>query len=191
MKTLTQTAHSLLHRGVFCALALLMFSPLQAEELVIGEELVAPGIQIIFEGAVKDSITPAGYHLPEDRTHVHIEARVNWADDDSIPEGAPAGGFVGYLLITAEVINPKTGVMTTVDLLPHINLIDNLHYARNIALPGPITDKYDVVFNVLPPGEYALSFHRDWRDQYGDTLFEKATFSYKGVDFEAIARASR
>ena len=121
---------------------------------------------------------------------MHIEARVNWAEDD-IPEGTPPGGFVGYLIITAQVINPKTGAIANVDLLPHINLIDNLHYARNMALPGEITDKYDVVFNVMPPAEYTLSYHRDWVDGYGDKLFEKRSFMYKGVDFEAIARATR
>ena len=178
-------------RGVILCLSVLFVTQSHAVELVIGEEIIEPGIHFIFEGAVKDTITPAHYHLEESKTHVHIEARVNWADNDSIPEGTPAGGFVGYLVITAEVINPKTGAIANVDLVPHINLIDNLHYARNMALPGEITDKYDVIFNVMPPPEYTLSFHKDWVNQYGNKLFEKKSFMYKGVDFEEIARASR
>ncbi|MBC6414304.1 MAG: iron transporter [Chromatiales bacterium] len=174
----------------FCISALFAIQVANAEELVIGEEIIEPGIQLIFEGAVKDTVMPAGYNLPEDQTHVHIEARVNWAEDD-IPEGTPAGGFVGYLVMTAQVINAETGAIATVDLVPHINLIDNLHYARNMALPGKITDKYNVIFNVMPPGEYTLSYHKDWIDQYGNKLFDKQSFMYKEVDFEAIARASR
>lgn len=190
MKILDETMNKFYRGIVLCSLTLFMV-PSHAIELVIGEELIEPGIQIIFEGAVKDTITPAHYHLKESETHVHIEARVNWADDESIPEGTPAGGFVGYLIVTAEVVNPKTGAIVTIDLLPHINLIDNFHYARNMALPGEITDKYDVTFNVMPPSEYALSYHKDWVDSYGDKLFEKRSFVYKGVDFEAIARATR
>ena len=190
MKTLTATMNKFCRKIILCSLALSVAQS-HAIELVIGEELIEPGIQIIFEGAVKDAITPADYHLEESKTHVHIEARVNWADNDSTPAGTPASGFVGYLVITAEVINPKTGAIATVDLLPHINLIDNLHYARNMALPGEITDKYDVIFNVMPPSEYALSYHKDWVARYGDKLFEKRSFMYKEVDFEAIARATR
>ena len=190
MKTLIGTIKLFAKRIAFCALALFTIQA-NAEELVIGEEIIKPGIQVIFEGAVKDMITPTDYHLAENKTHVHIEARVNWADADTIPEGTPAGGFVGYLMITAQVINPKTGAIAIVDLLPHINLIDNLHYARNMALPGKITDKYDVIFNVMPPPGYTLSYHKDWLDQYGDKLFEKRSFMYKGVDFEEIAKATR
>ena len=190
MENLIETMNKFGKQTALCTLILFATQSGVAEELVIGEELVEPGIQIIFEGAVKDAITPPDYHLEESKTHVHIEARVNWAEDD-IPEGTPPGGFVGYLIITAQVINPKTGAIANVDLLPHINLVDNLHYARNMALPGEITDKYDVVFNVMPPAEYTLSYHRDWVDGYGDKLFEKRSFMYKGVDFEAIARATR
>lgn len=160
-----------------------------AVELVIGEETVAPGIVFIFEGAVKDDITPASRHLPMDKTHVHLEARVNWAEQ-SIPRGTPAGGFVPYLTITAQVTNRKTGAVLMTDLLPHINLIDNFHYARNIALPGAIDDRYEVVFHAAPAvGE--LSYHLDWREQHGGDLFGEASFRYPDVDFEAIAKATR
>ena len=174
---------------VFCfLLCLTQFA--HSVELIIGEAVIKPGIHFIFEGAVKDSISPEKYHLDVTKTDVHLEARVNWASKN-LPEGTPAGGFVPYLTITAEVINARTGDLLTIDLVPHINLIDNFHYARNIALPGKINDKYDVVFYVMPPEAYTLSYHKDWRSQYGDQLFRAETFRFEGIDFEAIARATR
>ena len=75
--------------------------------------------------------------------------------------------------------------------MPHINLIDNFHYARNISLPGNIDDKYDVIFNVLPPSSYELNLHKDWSQQYGNGLFESKTFQYLNIDFKKIAEAER
>ena len=161
-----------------------------SQELIIGEELVDPGIVFIFEGAVKDHVMPNGMHLKESQTNIHIEARVNW-DTKNIPSGTPAGGFVAYLHITAKVTNEKTGMSTFIDLLPHINLVDNYHYARNISLPGNNDDLYLVEFNVLPPTHIELSFHKDWLDNYGKDLMKKQYFKYKNVDFEEIANSSR
>ncbi len=175
--------------AVLC-LTLLLAGHVHAVELIIGEETVAPGIVFIFEGAVKDDITPAAHHLPADKTHVHLEARVNWAEK-SIPQGTPAGGFVPYLTITARVVNQKTGAVLMTDLLPHINLVDNFHYARNIALPGAVNDRYEVTFHASPPTGAGLSYHLDWRKEYGGGLLEAASFHYKNVDFEAVAKATR
>jgi len=161
-----------------------------SQELIIGEELVDPGIVFIFEGAVKDHVMPNGMHLKESQTNIHIEARVNW-DTKNIPSGTPAGGFVAYLHITAKVTNEKTGMSTFIDLLPHINLVDNYHYARNISLPGNNDDLYLVEFNVLPPTHIELSLHKDWLDNYGKDLMKKQYFKYKNVDFEEIANSSR
>ena len=66
-----------------------------SQELVIGEKRVEPGVIFIFEGAVKDHVMPLELHLPENQTHVHIEARVNW-DEINIQEGTPKGVFVPY-----------------------------------------------------------------------------------------------
>ncbi len=176
-------------RPILFVLLLSMFST-QAQELVIGEERVEPGIVFIFEGAIKDMIMPSSMHLAEDETHIHIEARVNW-DTKDLPEGTPAGGFIPYLTKTAKVTNEKTGLSTFIDLLPHINLIDNFHYARNISLPGEVTDPYTVVFSFSPPTHKDLALHKDWVDTYGDKLAEGAEFTYKSVDFEEIAKASR
>ena len=161
-----------------------------ASELIIGEEKVDPGIVFVFEGAVKDNIYPSSFHLPESQTDVHIEARVNW-DNEKIPEGAVSGGFIPYMHITALVQNSKTGFKTFVDLKPHINLIDNFHYARNITLPGDIDDLYSVKFSVLPPSQIDLALHKDWLDNYGESLTSGCDFTYKNIYFGDICRATR
>jgi len=161
-----------------------------SQELIIGEETVHPGIVFIFEGAVKDHVIPEGMHLKENQTNIHIEARVNW-DTDDIPEGTPSGGFVAYLHITAKVTNQNSGMSTFIDLLPHLNLVDNYHYARNISLPGNADDLYLVEFNILPPTHIDLSLHKDWLDNYGNELMKNQYFKYSNVDFEEIANSSR
>ena len=159
-------------------------------ELVIGEERVEPGIVFIFEGAIKDHVMPMSMHLAENETHVHIEARVNW-DSKNVPKGTPKMGFVPYLYINAKVINEKTGLSTFIDLVPHINLVDNFHYARNMSLPGKIDDLYTVIFNVIPPTNMDLSLHKDWSINYGNSLFKQTSFKYKSVYFKEIAESSR
>ena len=176
-------------KKIFSILFMISFL-VAAPELVIGEKRIEPGILFIFEGAIKDHVMPMGMHLNEDQTNVHIEARVNW-DENNIPEGTPAGGFVPYLHITATVTNQKTGLQTFVDLVPHINLIDNFHYARNISLPGSADDFYSVTFNMLPPTHIDLALHKDWLDAYGEELTTKHSFSYKNVYFGEICRATR
>ena len=161
-----------------------------SQELIIGEETVKPGIVFIFEGAVKDHVMPEGMHLKENQTNIHIEARVNW-DTNDIPEGTPPGGFVAYLHITAKVTNQNSGMSTFIDLLPHINLVDNYHYARNISLPGNADDLYLVEFNILPPTHIDLSLHKDWLDNYGNELMKNQYFKYSNVDFKEIANSSR
>lgn len=159
-------------------------------ELVIGEERIEPGIVFIFEGAIKDHIMPESMHLPESETNIHIEARVNW-DLKNTPSGTPTGGFIPYLHISAQVINETTGLSTFIDLVPHINLIDNFHYARNISLPGSIKDTYTVRFNIVKPTGIDLALHKDWLDTYGESLINNNSFVYKGVDFEEVAKANR
>ena len=126
-----------------------------AQELIIGEERIEPGIVVIFEGAIKDMIMPSSTNLNENLTDIHIEAIVNW-DVDNIPKGTPKGGFVPYLHINALITNQKTGLKTFIDLIPHINLSDNFHYARNISLPGEIDDLYSVEFKINAPHENTL-----------------------------------
>tara|TARA_B100000927_G_C16467492_1_gene470263 strand:+ start:1642 stop:2193 length:552 start_codon:yes stop_codon:yes gene_type:complete len=177
-------------KNIFCLILVLNLNIVNAQELIIGEEKVPPGIVFIFEGAIKDHIMPNGMHLREDETSIHIEARVNW-DIKDVPKGSPAGGFVPYLHITSKVTNQKTGLSTFIDLIPHINLIDNYHYARNISLPGNKDELYMVEFNIMPPTNIELSLHNDWLHSYGDKLMKSQYFIYKNVNFEEIANASR
>tara|TARA_B100000963_G_C22638167_1_gene678747 strand:+ start:1394 stop:1933 length:540 start_codon:yes stop_codon:yes gene_type:complete len=170
---------------------LLLFNLVSSsQELIIGEERVEPGIIFIFEGAVKDHIMPVKMHLAENETNVHIEARVNW-DSIDIPKGAVENGFIPYLYINAKLTNERTGISTFIDLLPHINLIDNFHYARNIVLPGAINDKYSVKFNIIPPTHMDLALHKDWSLNYGEILINETSFSYTNINFEEIAKAKR
>ena len=183
---------AIMHTLILFFMLVAIGSSAQAIELIIGEQQIKPGIVFIFEGAVKDKIHPSSMHLKESETQVHIEARVNWGENEKqIPRGAPAGGFVPYLHITAKVTNQKTGLSTFVDLLPHINLVDNFHYARNISLPGKASDLYLVVFTMQPPTKTELALHKDWIDGYGKSLSQEKVFSYKDVNFEEIVKASR
>jgi uncharacterized protein involved in high-affinity Fe2+ transport len=182
-------------RHLLLFLLFISFSNLStAQELIIGSELVKPGIRVIFEGAIKDDVTPKDLHLAKSKTDVHLEARVNWASNESIkvPKDAPRGGFVAYLVITAEVTNERTGEsLKEIQIVPHINLIDNFHYARNIQLPGKKDDLYSVTFYVNPPSGEQLALHKDWRNNHGNQLFSTTVFEYKNVDFEKIAVATR
>ncbi len=177
---------------VLISLSICLFMTVNSfsQELIIGEERIEPGIILIFEGAVKDVVMPESNNLSVEQTNVHIEARVNW-DITNIPYGTPPAGFVPFLKISSIVYNQKTGLKTFIDLIPHINLIDNFHYARNISLPGEIDDLYTVEFKINPPHKFDLAFHKDWIDKYGKDLFKLNSFIYKNVDFEEIAKANR
>ena len=176
--------------NIFIILSLLTsittYSQSEKPELVIATERVEPGIIFIFEGAIKDNISPVSMHLSENETNIHIEARVNW-DTVNTPEGTPSGGFIPYLHISAQVINQETGLSTFIDLLPHINLIDNFHYARNISLPGSVEDNYSVKFNIIAPSGTDLALHMDWLKTYGIKLLKNKTFFYKNLDFTLLA----
>jgi hypothetical protein len=90
-----------------------------------------------------------------------------------------------------KVINLVTGMSTFIDLLPHINLIDNFHYARNISLPGKISDLYNVTFHIIGPSLKDIALHKDWLSKYGNFFLKDQSFQYSGLNFEAVAKASR
>ena len=175
---------------LFLLTSITIHSQSEKPELVIATERVEPGIIFIFEGAIKDNISPASMHLSENETNIHIEARVNW-DSVNTPDGTPSGGFIPYLYISAQVINQETGLSTFIDLLPHINLIDNFHYARNISLPGSVEDNYSVKFNIIAPSGTDLALHMDWLKTYGIKLLKNKTFFYKNINFSEVAKAKR
>ena len=169
-------------------LLLLLSTQLLAEEMIIGKESIYPGIDIIFEGAPKDTVFPKENHLEESRTDIHIEMLANWSKENKF--GAPSGGFVGYLEVSAQVTNQKTQKTLTTELTPHINLTDNFHYAQNIKLPGKSDDLYRVVFTIKPPKSDSLGIHYDWYHKVGKVI-ESSTFTYKDLSFDKISKELR
>jgi hypothetical protein len=173
------------------ALLLAPVSSAHAQESVFGTEVVEPGIEFTFIAAPTDAVRPTPQHLPEAQTDIHLEVLAGWTEAISDEVGAPAGGFVPYLHLFATVVNEETGQRQKVSLVPHINRSDNAHYARNVALPGAPDDPYTVTFSVNPPQQFELATHRDWREAYGDTLFEPTTVTYEGLQLEEVAAATR
>ena len=158
-----------------------------AEEMIIGSERIDPGIEIVFEAAPKDTVFPEKFYLPESETDIHIEMLANWSEDNLV--SVPAGGFVAYLKVKAIISNEKGAIIET-DLTPHLNLVDNLHYAQNIKLPGSIKDLYDVTFIIEPPVSESFGIHYDWHEKFG-SLIQKSSFKYKNLNFEQIALKQR
>jgi len=177
----------------FAFLLLTSTLPAQAQEMVIGEETIEPGIQLVFEGAPKDDVTPYEQNLSEDKTDIHLEVLSTWSTDPDVgvPEGAQRGGFVAYIHFFATITNESTGRSKKVELIPHVTLGDAMHYARNVSLPGASTDPYTVTFEVLPPEPTELAFHKSWRDAHGSPLFQPTEFTFESLDFEQMAAATR
>ena len=78
-----------------------------------------------------------------------------------------------------KIINKKTRESVSYDLVPHINLTDNFHYANNIKLPGNKDDLFEVIFDIKPPPIGGLGYHYDWRESVNKNLISKKTFIYK------------
>jgi uncharacterized protein involved in high-affinity Fe2+ transport len=174
-------------------LTLGLASPAIAQEAILGEETIEPGIDLVFEAAPKDDVTPYAQNLAESKTDVHIEVLTSWSEDPNVevPEGATRGGFVGYLHFFATVTNEQTGQTKKVELIPHVTLGDAMHYARNMSLPGSPNDTYTVAFDVRPPEATELAFHKSWRDAHGSPLFQPQTFTYTGLNLADVAAATR
>ena len=158
-------------------------------EMVIGESSMDPGIILIFEGGIKDDIQPAKYYLEEKSTDVHIEVLANWSE--TAPSGSPIGGHVAYLEVTAEIINEQTKESSSVELTPHLNMSDNLHYAQNVRLPGKVNETYTVIFKISEPKSGNMGMHFDWRNQGAKTLTPGGRFEFNNLDFEEIALSTR
>ena len=158
-------------------------------EMVIGESSMDPGINLIFEGGIKDDIQPAKYYLEEKSTDVHLEVLANWSE--TAPSGSPAGGHVAYLEVTAEIINEETKESSSVELTPHLNMSDNLHYAQNVKLPGKVNETYTIIFNISEPKPGKMGMHFDWRNQVAKTLTPGGRFEFNNLDFKEIALSTR
>lgn len=176
----------------------------ESDKLVIGREYIEPGVELyfggvfIFEGGMRDTVYPSAGDVATGETVVHIETRANWNPQEELPPGAVSGGFVPYLDVRVEIQNQSNGYQASLDLSPHINLENNLHYARNAPLPGENTDLYTLTFivssamrdknapakSVADPVLYASE---DWEQAHGLQLFEPAVFRYRDVAFAKIA----
>lgn len=181
-------------RSTLLLLALGLVVPVtsaHAQEKVFGEEVVEPGVKFTFIAAPKDAVRPEAQHLAEDQTDIHLEVLAGWTEAASEAVGAPEGGFVPYVHMFARVTNERTGQTQKVSLVPHINLSDNAHYARNVALPGAPDDPYTVRFSVHPPEQFELATHRDWRQEHGDALFAPTSVTYEGLQLTNVAQATR
>lgn len=158
-------------------------------EMIIGEATIDPGIHLIFESGIKDDVAPTTVFLAENKTDVHIEMLANWLEN--APKGSVPGGHVAYLKVSVLVKNEITNTSTAVNLVPHINLSDGLHYAQNIKLPGKIDDKYTLKFIIESPINGSLGMHYDWRQQLGESLSPGGSFTFDDLNFSKIANAKR
>ena len=158
-------------------------------EMIIGEATIDPGIHLIFECGIKDNIAPNAVFLAEHETDVHIEMLANWSEN--APIGSVPGGHVAYLKASVLIKNETTNTSVTVNLVPHLNLTDNLHYAQNIKLPGKIDDQYTLKFIIEPPVNGSLGMHYDWRQEVGELLSSGGSFTFDSLDFSKIAIATR
>ena len=158
-------------------------------EMVIGEANIDPGIHLIFECGIKDDIAPNTVFLAENETDVHIEMLANWSEN--APKGSLPGGHVPYLKVSLIVINEITNTSATVNLDPHLNLSDNLHYAQNIKLPGKIDERYTLKFIIEPPTNGSLGMHYDWRQQVGEELSPGGSFTFVDLNLSRSSKATR
>jgi len=158
-------------------------------EMFIGKSSIEPGIDLIFEGGIKDDIQPTKFYLDENQTDVHLEVLANWSDN--APSGSPTSGHVAYLDVQAVVTNEQTNESSSVILTPHINISDNLHYAQNIRLPGAVDQTYTVIFKISQPKPGDLGMHYDWRKQISNSLTPGGIFKFKNLSFKEIALSSR
>ena len=166
-----------------------LFSWAELPEMVIAEERIPAGISFVFEGAIKDSVYPVTDFDQEDKSDIHIEVLANW--NENAPAGSPIDGFVAYLRINALIINQRSKEENLINLLPHVNLSDNFHYALNTKLPGKRSDLYTVRFLIKPPKPGTVGIHFDWKDKVGSILPNEYSFEYRDLNFEKIANSSR
>tara|TARA_Y100000766_G_C18808972_1_gene556997 strand:+ start:266 stop:808 length:543 start_codon:yes stop_codon:yes gene_type:complete len=158
-------------------------------EMILGKEKIGPGINLVFEGAIKDDVFPAYKFGSEEDSDIHLEVLANW--NEGAPSGSPEGGFVAYLRITAVITNQGSLQTNSIELLPHLNMSDNLHYALNTKLPGKRSDIYTIKFIVSPPRSSDLGLHYDWREEVGSYLTKSHEFEYKNLDFSKVANSTR
>ena len=83
-------------------------------EMILGNEKIEPGINLVFEGAIKDDVFPSSVFGSEEDSDIHLEVLANW--NENAPSGSPEGGFVAYLRI--EVVITNQGSMKSSSIEP-------------------------------------------------------------------------
>ncbi len=168
-----------------------------AGEVEIGvEQLGTGGIELIFEAAPSDAITPSEQNTSSATADVHFEVRANFTENNSF--AAEAGGFVPYLNVNMLATNKRSGETVHTTLLPHLNQIDGFHYARNVDLPGdPASTRrfrraeYDLTFWINPPDIGVVSIHSDFGGQTDQNkIVEPQVFTFSDVNFADVFTGS-
>ena len=158
-------------------------------ETLLGTAAISPGISLTFEAAPRDAIYPAEQFLNEEQTDVHLEVLARW--NQNAPTSFPTGGHVAYLQVAVEIVNEQSGKFQSIQLTPHLNLSDGLHYAQNVKLPGDDDQTYQLTFSVHPPVDGMLGIHSDWLQSFGEALLEPQTVVFQNVSLMEAARSRR
>ena len=158
-------------------------------ETLLGTAAISPGISLTFEAAARDAIYPTEKFPHEERTDVHLEVLARW--NQNAPTSFPTGGHVAYLQVAVEIVNEQSGKSQSIQLTPHLNLSDGLHYAQNVKLPGDDDQTYQLTFSVHPPVGGMLGIHSDWLLSFGEALLEPQTVVFQNVSLMEAARSRR
>ena len=158
-------------------------------ETLLGTKAISPGISLTFEAAARDAIYPSKQFLHEEQTDVHLEVLARW--NQNAPTSFPTGGHVAYLKVDVEIVNEQSGKSQSIQLTPHLNLSDGLHYAQNVKLPGDYDQTYQLTFSVHPPVGGILGIHSDWLQSFGEALLEPQTVVFQSVSLMEAARSRR
>ena len=175
-------------KHLIVAIAVLAAHEASAETL-LGTTAISPGISLTFEAAARDFIYPAEQFLDEEQTDVHLEVLARW--NQNAPTNFPTGGHVAYLQVAVEIVNEQSGKSQSIQLTPHLNLSDGLHYAQNVKLPGDDDQTYQLTFSVHPPVGEMLGIHSDWLLSFGEALLEPQTVVFQNVSLMEAARSRR
>ncbi len=158
-------------------------------ETLLGTETMPPGISLTFEAAARDAIYPPEQFLNEDQSDLHLEVLARWNQD--APSNFPIGGHVAYLQVDVEIVNEQSRKSQSIQLTPHLNLSDGLHYAQNIKLPGSDDQTYELTFRITPPAQGILGIHSDWLRSFGKELLENQTVVFQSVSLTEATRSRR
>ena len=104
------------------------------EVLLLERELSGGAIRVILEVAPPDEVTATPPTIPRDQAHIHLEAQIRYLQD--VLGGRVANEYVPYLDVQAHIVNDVTGEVLDITLRPHVGIVEGLHYAANVILPG-------------------------------------------------------